>query len=107
MLTVEENMCGGIGRATIEEILTAEQMGKSCRLYAVISLDPGSSIGYHDHHGESETYYFLRGEGEYDDNGTVSTVKPGDVTYTADGCGHALVNTGKDKLVFTALIILN
>lgn len=64
-----------------------------------------SSLGYHEHHGESETYYILTGEGNYDDNGRIRPVKAGDVTFTPDGCGHALTNTGDTDLVFMALII--
>ena len=55
--------------------------------------------------GECETYFILRGEGEYNDNGALRSVREGDVTYTSDGCGHALKNTGKENLVFMALII--
>ena len=63
-------------------------------------------MGYHEHHGESETYYILSGEGEYDDKGTKRMVKAGDITYTPDGRGHGLINTGDTDLVFMALIIL-
>ena len=49
--------------------------------------------------------YTSQGFGEYNDNGTIRQVKPGDVTYTPDGCGHALVNKGVSNLIFIALII--
>ncbi len=55
-----------------------------------MTLEPGCSLGYHEHQGESETYYILTGEGTYDDNGRIRPVKAGDVTFTPDGCGHAL-----------------
>lgn len=41
----------------------------------------------------------------YDDNGNSRAVKAGDVTYTPDNCGHGLLNTGLEDLVFMALII--
>ena len=63
-------------------------------------------LGYHEHHGETETYYILSGEGEYDDNGVKRPVKAGDITITPDGKGHGLANTGETDLVFMALIIL-
>lgn len=66
----------------------------------------GCSLGYHEHHGETETYYILSGEGEYDDNGVKRPVKAGDITITPDGKGHGLTNTGDTDLVFMALIIL-
>ena len=74
---------------------------------AEVHTELGCSLGYHEHHNESETYFILAGQGDYDDNGTVRPVKAGDVTYTPDNHGHALTNTGDIDLVFMALIILD
>lgn len=49
----------------------------------------------------------MSGEGEYDDNGVIRTVKRGDVTYTSDGKGHGLENKSDSDLVFIALIMNN
>ena len=38
-------------------------------MYAKIHLDPGCEVGYHYHHGETESYFILTGHGTYDDNG--------------------------------------
>lgn len=70
-----------------------------------MTLEPGCSLGYHEHHGESETYYILSGQGEYSDNGLYRPVQPGDITFTPDGKGHGLANIGNTDLVFMALII--
>jgi mannose-6-phosphate isomerase-like protein (cupin superfamily) len=102
---VIQNMCGGEGEVHITHLLTEEQLGSHCGLYAQVTIHPGSSLGFHEHHGESETYYILSGEAEYDDNGTKRMVKPGDVTVTPDGCGHALRPTGDQPVVFMALIL--
>ena len=64
-------------------------------------------LGSHEHHGESETYYIVSGSGIYSDNGALRMVKAGDVTFTPDGQGHALTNSGDEDLVFMALIILD
>lgn len=40
-----------------------------------MTIEPGCSLGYHEHHNESETYYILRGEGDYNDNGVIRPVK--------------------------------
>ena len=45
--------------------------------------------------------------GIYNDNGTKYPVKAGDVTFTPDGKGHGLKNTGDTDLVFMALIIFD
>lgn len=100
-----ENMAGGEGHVIIKEILNAEQLNGKCGLYAQVTIEPGCSLGYHEHHGESETYYLLQGQGEYNDNGDKRAVQAGDMTFTPDGKGHGLVNTGDTDLVFMALII--
>ena len=100
-----ENMCGGEGHVIIKRLLGEKELNGKCKMYAEVTLEHGCSLGYHEHHQNSETYYILSGEGEYNDNGNIRPVKPGDVTYTPDGKGHALKNTGIEPLVFMALII--
>ena len=104
---VIKNMCGGEGEVSISHVLGEKELNGKCGLYAQVTIQPGSSLGYHEHHNESETYYILSGEAEYDDNGTKRAVKPGDVTYTPNGCGHALKPTGSEPVVFMALIIFD
>ncbi len=100
-----EHMCGGTGFVTIQRILSAEEMKGKCGLYAKVTIGPGSSLGYHEHHGESEIYFILSGQGEYNDNGTLRPIKQGDRTITVHGTGHGLANIGNEDLVFMALII--
>ena len=102
---VVKNMAGGDGEVSITHILGEKELNGKCGLYAQVTIQPGSSLGYHEHHKESETYYILSGTGEYDDNGTIRTVKAGDVTFTPDGCGHSLRPIGNEPIVFMALII--
>ena len=101
-----ENPCGGKGRMKIENILSPAELKDRCGLYARVTLPPGSVLGYHEHHGNSESYFILSGSGEYDDNGVKRTVKAGDTTWTPDGSGHGLSNeAGAEDLVFMALIV--
>lgn len=105
--TVEhyEKRCGGKGTMHIERLLTPAQMGEQVKMYAQVTIDVNSSLGYHLHDGDSETYYILKGKGMYNDNGVLREVGPGDVTYTPSGFSHGLENIGDDTLVFMALII--
>ena len=64
-----------------------------------------SEIGYHVHTGDSETYYILSGCGRYNDNGTITTVSPGDVAYCAPGEGHGLACVGDEPIEMIALIL--
>lgn len=102
-----ENMCGGDGHVIIKRLLGEKELNGKCGLYAQVTLEPGCSLGYHEHHNESETYYIISGQGEYNDNGFPRAVSAGDVTFTPDGCGHGLRNTGLEDLVFMALIIFD
>ena len=51
------------------------------------------------------TESMLSGEAEYNDNGTVTTIKAGDVTFTGDGEGHAITNYRDEPARFIALIL--
>lgn len=103
----KENMCGGKGHTIIKHILGEKELNGKCRLYAQVTLEPGCSLGYHEHHNESETYYIISGQGIYSDNGNLRMVKAGDITFTPDGKGHAITNAGEEDLVFMALIIVD
>ena len=102
-----EERAGGKGHVFIEPLLGEKELAGKCGLYARVTLEPGCSLGYHEHHGESETYYILQGEGVYDDNGITRTVTAGDVTFTSNGMGHGIENKGTEALVFMALIIFD
>lgn len=105
-VVTRENMRGGQGIVKMENVLNgAEEMYGKGRLFAKIILEPGCSIGHHVHEGESETFYFLRGTGEYDDNGEITTVQAGDVAFAGDGEGHSIKNIGDEPLEFIALIL--
>ena len=76
------------------------------RLFSLIQVKPGEEVDYHMHVGESETFFFLSGEGTYNDNGENIEIVPGMVTFTPSGQGHAVKNTGSDMLSFIAMIVV-
>lgn len=100
-----ENVAGGAGYILKEELIKGEQLGAYCKMFNEVTLKPGCEIGYHEHHGETETYYILSGNGVYVDNGEEVPAKEGDVFFCKDGDGHGLKNTGARDLVFVALIL--
>ena len=77
------------------------------KTFMLAELEPGASVGYHVHTGESESYYIISGEGTYNDDGVDMPVGVGDVTFTPDGHGHGISNTGTEPLKFIALIIFD
>ena len=100
-----EHVNGGAGHLLKEALILPEQMGEHCSMFSRVTLEAGCALGYHEHHGETETYYILSGNGIYNDNGTDVEVEAGDVTFCEDGCGHGLRNCGDDDLSFVALIL--
>lgn len=102
-----ENASGGKGNIFIKHILNEKELNGKCKMFAEVTIPAGCSLGYHVHHKESETYYIIKGQGEYNDNGTVRLVNPGDRTFTPDGFGHGIANNSEEELVFMALIILD
>jgi len=104
---IKENMRGGNGQVILEHVLGKEELGEKGKLYARVTLKKGCSIGYHEHHNESETYFILSGQGVYHDDGQERIVRAGDVTYTPDGHGHGMTNENDEDLVVMALILLD
>ena len=75
-----ENVAGGAGYILKEELIKGEQLGAYCKMFNEVTLKPGCEIGYHEHHGETETYYLTKGAGIYNDNG-----KEYPVSFTKEG----------------------
>ena len=88
-----------------EALIGAEELGEHCKMFSKVTLPPHCELGYHEHHGETETYYILTGTGMYDDNGKAVSAEAGDVFFCKDGDGHGLKNTGEEDLSFVALIL--
>ena len=100
-----DHVNGGAGHILKEALLGKEELGEHCRMFARVTLPAGCELGYHEHHGETETYYILNGEGIYTDNGTEVKAEAGDVFLCRDGDGHGLINTGQYDLSFVAMIL--
>lgn len=99
---------GGKGFFLRERFAEGEEwLTKNVTNFARITVLPGCEMAYHQHVGDFEFYYFLEGEGQYNDNGTWIDVKPGDVYRCADGDWHSVRNNTDKDLVFIALIIVS
>ena len=47
----------------IEKLLDERQMNGKVGLFAKVTIPPRDVLEFHEHHGETETYYILSGEG--------------------------------------------
>lgn len=100
-----EGLAGGKGTAEVYHIVSDEELMGHARLYARVVLKPNSSVGYHQHVGETEPYLILKGKGVFIDNdGSRIDVGPGDVCVIKVGQSHGLENNSDEDLEFMALI---
>ena len=100
-----KNMKGGDGTVYVTEFVSANELNGKGRLFGNIHLDPGASIGYHVHEGESELFYVIRGEALYNDNGTEYPLCVGDTAVVTAGNGHCIANRGTEPVDLIALIV--
>lgn len=102
---VREDMRGGRGKVFIAHLWKNDEMNAGCcRMAAEITIPPGNSIGFHRHEEEEEIFYIISGIADFDDDGRVVRLAPGDTTLTSAGSGHAIANAGRDDLVVMAVI---
>lgn len=91
----------------LHDLADFEKVNPKLRMFSYAVLKVGEEVEFHIHNGESESYYILSGKGLYNDNGVVTEIGRGSVTFTASGNGHGIKNIGKENLEFIALIILD
>lgn len=102
---VRPNMLGGKGEVKITHLLEGPEFQGKGRLFSHSILKPGCSIGSHQHKGDIEAYYVLKGEPTYYDNGEKTILKPGDLTYTDNLQSHSIENETNEDVEIIALIL--
>ena len=100
-----KNARGGEGTAVFDHILETNEMATNCRVLAKITLEPGASIGYHQHEKEEDIYYILTGIATVNLNGETRSVYPGEAVYLAAGGSHSIANDGQVPLEFVSVIL--
>lgn len=101
-----KQMFNGDGQAILHHIMNgADELYNKGRVFSHLYLEKGCEVGWHIHQGDGEIYYILKGQGEYNDNGQLVTVYPGDVTFVDSGCGHSLKNLNDECLEAIALVL--
>ncbi len=104
---IREGMRGGKGKIQIDHIFKNDEFKGKARLCARITLEPGASIGFHEHKDEDEIYHFISGKGIVNDDGKEHELTAGDSVLTCGGNSHSVENTGNGPLVFLAVILLH
>lgn len=101
----KEKEQGGKGSVEIMHIFKPEELKGNAKLCAVIRIEPGCSIGYHQHTDEEEIFFIMRGEAEIIDDGEKTSLTRGDSHLLRSGSYHSIENTGKELLEVMALIL--
>ncbi len=102
--TCVEHLRGGDGFVDKRDC-ALEKMPPHAAMFAEIRLEPGCSIGVHEHIGEYEIFFFAEGEITLNDNGTERVMHPGDFAVCYDGEKHGIANrTDKSAAVYAAII---
>lgn len=107
ILKDKANAAGGMGVLHGNYAFTRDNAKKDEAIKEVswLSLDAGSSIGYHKHTTNEDVYVVVSGTGVFrDKDGVDKPVKAGDVTIVRKGESHGLTNTGKVPLVILDVI---
>jgi len=108
LITLDKvNPAGGEGILYGQFAFTRDQAPKDHAIKEIgwMTLQPGDSIGYHQHITNEDTYIIVSGEGVFTDaDGKEKPVKAGDVTIARKGNSHALKNTGTEPLIFLDII---
>lgn len=104
--TTSKNLRGGKGEITLEHILNSDELLGHGRMFAKAIIPPGASIGWHEHAGEFEAYYVLKGEATFTDNdGTSYILKAGELGNIECGQSHSVENNGTETMEMICLII--
>ncbi len=101
---VHDGLRGGNGKTAVKTLFKESEMGGGFNLCAELTVEPGASLGLHEHVGETEIYYIVKGTGIVEDDGVKTQVKPGDAVVTGGGGKHCIENNGSEPLVFFAVI---
>jgi len=101
--SIREYMRGG--KEHVQLTALSNELPANARLFSVLTLIPGASIGYHVHENETELFYFMEGTGRVQDDDQVVEISAGDCMATFSGHGHSVENTGDTDLKLLAVII--
>lgn len=103
---IKNRMRGGNGDVQICHIFKQDEIKGKARLIAKITLEPGCSIGTHQHVDEEEIFYILKGTATVEDDGKTAYLYEGDALLTGGGATHSITNNSNQTLELMAVIIL-
>ncbi len=104
--TDRPNLRGGDGVIRAYNLLEPQELCGKANLCAIMTVEPGCSIGEHPHGPDAELYYMLEGTLEAWDDGEKTVLNPGDAMFTAQGKTHAVRNVSDKPAKMLAVVIV-
>lgn len=92
---MRDRIRGGEGTLHCLNLLEKAECFGKVNYCAIMTLEPGQSIGIHPHGPDAEIYYLLEGTLEANDNGVETSFSAGDVMFTGNGETHSIRNAGQ------------
>ena len=102
---IKSNLRGGVGDLAFRHLFSGEELGGRADLFAIVTLQPGQSVGEHPHTTKGEAYVILTGSATVTEDGVSRVLNPGDAEFCADGHSHSIVNHTGEPATFLALIM--
>ena len=102
---LKTNVRGGVGSPEFRHLFSQSELGDRATLFAVVTLQPGESVGEHPHTTNGEAYVVLSGKVMVAEDGVERELLPGDAEFCADGHTHAIRNHTDEPASFLALIM--
>jgi len=99
------NARGGNGTIIASDIGSREDSYGHLSVFSIMHLEPGVSMGYHEHPENTEYYYILSGTPTVSDNGVECVMHPGEMMLTGNGDGHSIENRTDEPVEFLAVIV--
>ncbi|NLY36608.1 MAG: cupin domain-containing protein [Tissierellia bacterium] len=104
-IRIAEKVFGGEGKLQFLDLFEKEETQGLTRIFSIVTLEEGCSIGPHTHRGEAEIYFLLEGAAQTLSDGQWVDIKEGDGAFTPEGKEHAIRNPHKEKVRLLAVII--
>ena len=95
------NMRGGRGSVYMQKVFPTLEHTK---VYALITIPTGASIGVHTHHGDEEIVTCIKGKGVLVIDGKRYDFLPNDISLCKEGRNHSIENNSEEDLIILAVI---
>ena len=102
---IKSKLRGGVGDLAFRHLFSGEELGGRADLFAIVTLEPGQSVGEHPHTTNGEAYVILTGSATVIEDGVSRILNPGDAEFCADSHTHSIENHTDEPASFLALIM--